>query len=260
MSLTRPEVAAPPALDFFTFYEQRRRHLRQGMHQLFVGPTQSGKTILCRLIARQRNPAVMLGTKPVDPSLDAYVAEGYVRIDHWPPRGSDYRKLGDPDVVRFILWPQMKKREDLKRFRPVYKACLDQIFVEGKWCIIADEGLWLADRKGLGLGGEVGDIAYGSASNKVSLYLCVQRPANIPPVAWTSVADAYIFHMGRTDDVRELASLGVYDPRAVTRVVQGLGMRDGRPNPGRSHEFLYLPCRGGGGEEWAISQVDPSLI
>jgi hypothetical protein len=241
----RLSVEPPPVVEWEPFYTSRWRHSRQGQHQLFVGPTQSGKTLLCRQIARLRNPGVMLGTKPVDDSLDEYVEEGYVRIDHWPPRGSDYRKLSDPDIVRFILWPKIVKREQLRGHRPAFKDCLDSIFIEGRWCIVADEGLWLCAKKGLDLGTEIGDIAYGSASNKVSLYLCVQRPANIPPIAWTSVSDAYIFHMGRTDDVRELASLGIYPPGDVIKVVQSL----------RGHEFLYLPCRGGGGNEWSISQV-----
>jgi hypothetical protein len=196
-------------------------------------------------MADLRNPAVMLGTKAVDPQLDAYVADGWVRIDHWPPRGSDYRRLPDPAVVRFILWPVMKKREDLRRFRPIFRDCMEHIYLEGRWCIVADEGLWLAAQKGLALGTVLSDLAFGSASNKVSLYLCVQRPANVPPITWTSVSDAYIFHMGRTDDVRELASLGVYPPRDAIRAVQSL----------RDHQFLYLPCRGGGGAQWAISQV-----
>jgi hypothetical protein len=256
-TLTRPssQLLTPPEVPWPVFYETQWKVNRQGQHMLFVGPTQSGKTRLCREIARLRQLTVVLGSKPVDESYDEYVAEGYVRIDHWPPRPSDYKKLRGSEV-RFILWPEMKKREDLRRFRPAFLNCMESIFIQGKWCIVADEGLWLSSRKGLNLGDQLSDLAFGSASNKVSLYLCVQRPANVPPITWTSVTAANIFHMGRSDDVRELASLGVYPPRDVIKVVQGLGvLADGEPNPGREHEFLHLPCRGGG-SRWAVSQID----
>jgi len=243
----RAEVEAPPEEDWGVWIARKKREIRQGMHLLFTGPTQSGKTILCRMMARNRSHVVVLGTKPVDPSLDAYVAEGYVRIDHWPPTNEDYRKgakVWAEGDARFILWPKMKKREDLRRFRPVFAKCIEEVFIEGRWCIVCDEGLWLASRDGLNLGRHLSDLAFGSASNKVSLYLCIQRPANVPPVTWTSVSEAEIFHMGRTDDVRELASLGTYPPKAAVVAVQNL----------RGHGFLSLPTRGGA--EWAISQVD----
>jgi hypothetical protein len=212
-------------------------------------------------MARNRDYVVVFGTKPVDPSLDAYVNEGYVRIDHWPPTSADYRKgrqVWGPGEARFIIWPKMKERKDLRRFKGVYAKCLDEIFIEGKWCIVADEALWLASRDGLGLSIPLGDTAYGTASNGVSLYLCVQRQANIPPVAWTSVTEAEIFHMGRTDDVRELASLGTYPPKAAIAAVQGAvgpGMtRDDTINGGRGHRFLSLPTRGGA--TWAMTEVE----
>lgn len=234
----------PPVIPWATWYAQQGREPGQGRHRLFDGPTQSGKTLLCRYMARQRDYVVVLGTKPVDGSLDAYVAEGYTRIDHWPPTSSDMRKGGwDGNEARFILWPKIKKRADLRAFRAVYAKCLDDIFIDGRWCIVADEGLWLSARDGLNLGVALGDIAYGSASNQVSLFLCIQRPAGLPRITWASCADAYIFKTGVTNDLRELASLGTYDPKPVAQAIKRLGR----------YEFLALPCRGG--SEWAVSKV-----
>ena len=255
-----PPLEVPPVVPWLTWYGQKAHQLRQGMHVLFVGPTQSGKTLLCRKIARLRRSVVVLGTKPVDPSLDAYVAEGYVRIDHWPPTPRDFRRGRDiwPDDTdaRFIIWPRMSKREDLRKYRHVYAKCLDEIFIEGRWAIVADEGLWLASPKGLDLGQELSDVAYGTASNLVSLYLCVQRPANVPPVTWTSVSEAEIFHMGRTDDVRELASLGTLPPKAAIEAVRVLGNQQYQASNGLGiHPFLSLPTRGGA--TWAVSEVIP---
>lgn len=214
-------------------------------HILFCGPTRSGKTVLCRHMARIRDYVVVFGTKPVDPQLTAYVDEGYYRIDHWPPTKQDFRKSGwGEGEARFIVWPKITKREELRAYRHVYKDALDQIFIDGGWTVVVDEGLWLSGKSGLALGQELGDLAYGAGSNNVKLYLLVQRQANVSPVAWTSASQAMFFHMGRTDDVRELASLGTYPPRETVAVIQGL----------RGHQFLALPCRAG--EEWVISEVE----
>jgi hypothetical protein len=236
---------APP-LDFVPWPEWYRATAatwKQGQHRLFVGPTQSGKTLLARMHARMRRYVVVLGTKPVDPSLDEYLAEGYERTEVWPPP----RKLLTPDRngdVRLILWPKIKARADLRRHRQQYQRFLDHAFINGRWTIVADEGLWLASRTGLNLGSELGDIAYGSASNGVNLCLLIQRPAGIPRVTWSSVSDAMVFHSGVTNDTRELASLGTIDPKAVTMAIRQL----------QGHDFLALPCRGGA--TWATSRVD----
>lgn len=233
------------------------------MHVLFSGPTQSGKTLLCRLVARFRPAVVVFGTKPVDPSLDAYVNEGYVRIDHWPPTDADYRKgakIWAPGTARFILWPEIKTLADLRRFGYLYAKAMDEIFIEGKWCVVVDEGLWIAAPTGLGLGQQLGDMCYGTASNGVSMYVLVQRPANVPPVVWTSVSEAELFHMGRRDDVRDLASLGTVDPNAAADVVQRLGTRlpGDPPKPWVPHRFLSLPTRGGA--DWSVSEVDLAYV
>ena len=233
----------PPTIPWAQWYAHKAGTLQQGQHQLFVGPTQSGKTLLCRKVARLRSFVVVFGTKVVDPSLDEYVTEGYVRIAHWPPVKRDYKDQPEGQA-RFILWPRMKEREDLRRFKPLFAKCLDEIFIEGHWCVVVDEGLWLASPKGLGLGDELGQTAYGTASNKVSLYILVQRESNVGPITWTSVSDAMVFHMGRVSDVRDIASLGTYPPQDCVKVIQHL----------RGHAFLELPCRGGA--EWSISEVE----
>jgi hypothetical protein len=248
-----PPLEVPEILPWRTWWNKKATEVDQGQHVLFVGPTQSGKTLLCRIMCRRRRPVVVFGTKPVDPSLVAYVKEGYVRIDHWPPTNADYRRgrdVWEDGDVRFILWPDIKKRADLRRFAPVYAAAMDDIFITGHWTFVADEGLWIASPDGLGLGRQLGDMAYGTASNKVSMYLCVQRPSGIPPITWTSVTWAMVFKIGKTDDVRELASLGNYDPKDAIAAVKTLNPKD-REN---SHQFLDLPCRGGA--TWSISEVD----
>ncbi len=241
---TATGVESPPILSWQEWYADKWNTWEQGAHQLFVGPTQSGKTTLCRLTVRIRNYVVVLGTKPVDSSLDAYIDEGYKRIEHWPPRRKDLRPDSHGDV-RLILWPKISAIADLWKHIDTYRACLNHVFVDGKWTLVVDEGIWVAGRDGLNLGKEISAISYASASNKVSMCLLVQRPSGLPSISWSSVSDAMIFHAGVTRDVRELASLGTYDPRDVQKIVQnGLSGR----------QFLDLPCRGG--KKWSISEVE----
>lgn len=260
MNLSPPEarrgIETPPVVPWRDWYAEEYHQLeelmrkpggQEGAHLLFVGPTRSGKTVLCRYLARFRNYVVVLGTKPKDSSLDAYVAEGYYRIDHWPFTRDDLRKgreVWAGGDVRFILWPKIRRREELRAFRATYARCLDDVFVQGNWTVVADEGIWLGSRKGLDLGDHLSDMAYGAASNGVSLYLLLQRPSGVPRIIWASVAEAEIFHGGVTNDVRELASLGTYSPRDVALAIQRL----------RGHEFLSLPTRGRA--EWSISEVE----
>ena len=238
-----PSLPTPPVVPWAEWYAKRARIPGQGRHILFVGPTQSGKTVLARKLAELRSFVVVFGTKARDSSLDAYLADGYRRIESWPPKPKDIR----PDstgAVRLLLWPKIVKREDLRRHRDHYARCLEDAFIEGHWTIVADEGLYLASRKGLNLDQELADVAFGAASNKVSLYLCLQRPSGLSRVTWSSVSDAMVFHLGVTNDIRELASLGVYDPREAAHAIKQL----------QGHAFLDLPCRGGA--EWSISEVD----
>lgn len=248
MTTQQTELVAPPVVGWDQFYALERARNAQGRHKLFVGPTQSGKTVLARLEARLRDYVVVLGTKPVDSSLDAYVKEGYARIDHWPPTRSEIRKQPE-GTTRFLLWPKITKREDLRspRVRDAFLRLFDQAFIEGMWTIVVDEALWVARRSGLGLDEPLADMAYGSASNKVSLYITLQRPSGVSRLIWSNVSEAYIFHSGVRDDVRELASLGIYQPPDVVKVIAGLGTGQGH------HPFLYLPCRAQG--SWAVSEA-----
>lgn len=247
-SRQRPEVA-PPVIPWPTFEADFFARWEQGEHCLFSGPNKSGKTALCRVLARRRRMVCVLGTKPRDSALDAYLQEGYVRIDHWPPNASDWRRNGrrDDDSARFILWPKITTRDDLTKYQPIFAGALDDMYVQGYWTIVADEGLWLSTK--LKLNEQLDGIAFSGRSNDLTLMILVQRPRGIPINCWTNALHAFLWQMGNTDDIRELASLGRNTRRSVQDAVSSLV----------GHQFLYLPCHAAGGT-WAISQVDPRWL
>jgi hypothetical protein len=241
---TRPNrLEVPPDVPWSTWKPRFLRQWKQGDHILDVGPTQSGKSLLAReLVVGGRKFVVVMGTKSKDPTLDAYLDAGFVRIDHWPPVPRDFRDQAE-GMARFILWPKIKSVDDLHRFRPLYEKCLHSIYVDGNWTVVVDETLWFCDKAGLDLGRLLGTMAYGVASNGVSLVFLMQRPAGVPRILWQSCTTALIFHMGVTNDMREMGSLGTVQPKAVVEAIGNL----------RGHEFLDLPCRGGA--RWARTEV-----
>jgi hypothetical protein len=239
----QPELEAPPVEPWPVFHQKFASTWEQGQHCLFVGPAGSGKTVAARTLAWDRRFVVVLGTKMRDSEMDAYIKEGYVRTEIWPPERKAL-KPRDDGSIRVVLWPKIKNRNDLRRFRGVFANCLDSVLVDGGWTVVADEGLWLSDRNGLGLGDHLAAIAYSGRSSGVTLMMVVQRPRGVPVNCWSNASHAFLWHVGNTDDARELASLGVTDRKAVVQAVSGL----------QDHDFLYLPCRAGRG--WAISKVD----
>jgi hypothetical protein len=236
------QLDTPAVVSWPTWYPRFIRSWKQGDHILDVGPTQSGKSLLAQMLVMSRKYVVIFGTKPTDPTLDEYIAAGFVRIDHWPPVPRDYRDQAE-GIYRFILWPKIVEIDDLHKFRPLFAKCLDHIFIDGKWTVVVDETLWFCDRAGLDLGAKLGTMAYGSASNKISFLFLMQRPAGVPRILWQSCTTALIFHMGVTNDIREMASLGTEEPKAVVAAIKKL----------KGHAFLNLPCRGGA--TWSVSEV-----
>ncbi len=223
----------------------------EGIHRLLDGRTRSGKTTLNRILLRMKKTTLVLGTKPADPSLDKYVNEGYLRIDHWPPKARELKQRGPYEQVKLLLWPEIKAYSDLKRYRDLYRHAINDIFVEGAWTLGIDEGLWVCGHKGLDLGDEVSAVAYGGAGNGVSLHLVIQRPSGIPVIIHESCHELYQFRTGNTNDIRELASHAGKSSREFSAAVRGLN--GANPTNERRHQFLYAPMTDDG--TWEISEV-----
>lgn len=255
------ELEQPPRVPwdrFITTQVERNRIAAasgKGFHRVIVGQTQSGKTTLNRILLRMKKTVLMFGTKPKDDSLEDYIrTEGFVRIDHWPPTRKELKQRGPYDQVKLLLWPKITAYADLKKWKTLYRRAIEDITVEPYWTASIDEGNYFCSSKFLGLGDEVSAIAFGGASNGSSEHLLLQRPRGIDPITYGSGHDLFLFPIGNTNDIRELASYSKQTAREVAAAVKSLN----RGNPDRGHEFLYLPFVGGA--SWAISEVPSNWV
>ena len=229
--------------------------IKNGVHKLYVGQSDSGKTTLQRIQSRMNRVTLVFGTKPGrDTSLEKYVTEeAFTRIESWPPKKSDLAPRGARGQVKLLLWPKITEYRQLRGLASMYRQALQSVMIEGgNWHLVIDEGLWFTSKNGLNLGQEISEIAYGGRSNGLSLSIGLQRPSGVPVITYSQCSMMYVFKLGNENDLRSIASYSQYPTRDVIDTVRGLN----RGNPTKGHQFLFMPTSGGA--EWKVSEVPGS--
>lgn len=191
---------------------RRRFAWAPGEHVTIIGQTGSGKSELARRLVRDRRFAVVLGTKPVDSTLEGFKRDGFRRIGRWPPASN---------INQVLLWPRIRTVEDLDRQRDVMRHALESIFVEGAWTVYVDELPYFVGR--LQLSDMLELYWLQGRSLSVSLVVATQRPANVPLLAFSQATHIFL---ARTTDDRDLARLreigGVEDRAGLAATVRRL--------------------------------------
>lgn len=218
---------------------------RQGEHLTVVGPTDSGKTVLLRELAKIRarrkaedgNPSrvTYLATKPKSRSVEAL---GWPIAKRWPPGYGQWHVVVWP---RFPGDPENAARRQAAVFRPLLKT----IYAEGGQTVVIDELADFYERQpdGMGLAPIITQYETKGRELDLSLFGALQRPRHAPRVVWSEPKWFGVFRIEDYDDVR--------------RVREIAGGRDGFEelmDQLDDHEFIFVRRRGGR-RDYFVSKV-----
>jgi hypothetical protein len=201
----------------------------QGDHIIIAAPTKCGKTTLAQRLASKRSHTVVFLCKHRDDTIKAEYS-GWTRYYDWPKHVPAYDD-------RILLWPKPETTiaDTRAKQRAIFGKALDAINVQGRRCVIIDEGLYTCDPQGLGLGNQIGTMFYFGRSNYISMGILAQRPAWLPKIIYSSASHAWVSRTTDNDDIKRLADFGGIDSKET-----GVHLK----NLKRRQDFLYLNPQG----------------
>lgn len=240
----------------------------QGEHISLIGPTGYGKTTLVKHLVlgkppignirpkpshwfwRERNfiglskpqkepegpkPfVVVLATKPKDETLEHFKGRGFVVMRRWneTPEGyppEDFRPGIYPMYTHRILWPRAVGLGKQQQQRNTILPAIEQIFSEGGWVLLIDEGLYITDRELLNLHKEYRDFLLRARSLGNTVVTLMQRPAWIPREAYSQVRHLFMWRASDESDLDKLQGIGGLSGKRVRAIAANLKL----------HEVLY---------------------
>lgn len=177
----------------------------QGQHVAVIAETGGGKSTLVRHLINKRDYSVVLGTKPKDKTYDRYLATGVKRITQWPPP-KPFFPWDTPTIPeQYLLWPKMRKIEDVRKIGPLFKKALENIFFDGSWTVVLDDLYYLAMR--LKLADIIAEINFQVRALGISQVACMQRPRWVPRATWGQSSHAFLQALSDPDDLSEMRGL-----------------------------------------------------
>lgn len=199
---------------------------RQSEHVALIGPNGQGKTTLLIAILPRRTYVSVLVTKPRDETIDRLVASGYDRYEEWLDI--------DPDKSpRRVIWPDATRIGAQEKQAKVFRHAMDEMFVDGRWCTVIDEGQYFARR--LKLGDAMMDYWTQARSNKISFVVGTQRPAWVPVEMYGESTHVFIWRTVEREALRRVSDLGAANVDVAKAVIQNL----------EPHQCLYVNTRTG---------------
>jgi hypothetical protein len=213
-----------PRLSWAEFFP--RFEWAQSQHVGLIGPNGQGKTTLLTAILPRRQYVAVLVTKPRDESIDRLIASGYDRYEEWLDV--------DPDKSpRRVIWPDAKRLGAQENQTRVFRKALEQMFVDGGWCSVIDEGFYFAKR--LKLSDAMMDYWTQGRSNKLSFVVGTQRPAWVPVEMYGESTHLFIWRTVEREALRRVSDLGAANAEVAKLVIQNL----------EPHQCLYVNTRTG---------------
>ena len=167
-----------------------------GQHVVVIGAAGSGKTTFEHLLLLPRQWVLALDPKGHDSSLSAY--PGYERTSRWPLPREMRQRLRDEEPLHVIVGNAGRTEKQWAANSQLMRRVVRDVFVQGRWTLLADEGIILAHRQFVDAGENLDRLFIAARDRKLSLVYGVQHtslgrtgPAALPAFSqstWVAVA------------------------------------------------------------------------
>lgn len=244
--MANPAPLTPDRLSWRELEELFYREHRQGEHLTVVGPTDSGKTVLLRELAKIRarrraedgNPSrvTYLATKPRSKSVSEL---DWPIVKRWPPTYGQWH---------VVVWPRSSDPEHAARQQAaIFRPLLKTIYVEGGQTVVCDELLDFTEPLPDGMGLKPIIVQYETKGRELdlSLFAATQRPRNVPRVVWSEPKWFGVFRIEDYDDLRRVREIGGSRDDQFDQLVHGLN----------DYEFAFVHRRGAR-RDYFVSKVE----
>lgn len=210
----------------FDVFMRRELQWNQGEHFALIGPTGQGKTTMQIALLPVHPYVTVFATKPKDPTMDALIRTGYMRIPYW-------RKLQPDTVPRRVLWPDASELNSTETQREVFSDALERIYREGGWTVAVDE-LWYFTAV-LGLDHAIRVFLLQGRSLGISLLSATQRPARVPVEVYDQSTHLMFWRDNDRRNLDRISEINARDAALVRTIVQSLDR----------YQVLYINTRTG---------------
>jgi len=200
---------------------------KQSEHVALIGPNGSGKTNCLISILPERDYIVMLATKPRDRTLDELIDHNEFDLYY------DWHDIPCDRSPRRIIWPDATDLDADRVQQEVFTRTLRAVYNEGNWCLVIDEGYFVATD--LKLGPRMRKFWTQARSLDVSFVVGTQRPSWVPKEMYSESTHIFLWSMVEKDDVSRVSALGRANVDLVRAIIPTL----------EPHQFLYVNTRTG---------------
>ena len=234
-------VTRPPRVSWASLRSKLAAEWQPGEHVTVVGPTGSGKTHIAVSLAELCRYVLVLAAKRQDPLVSDLAKHGYLvtrSLDDVKWTQSQEGRPVEPVHPKVVYWPpspeKLKPKELAALHGQSFGNALDWADKSGRWCLIVDETMYLAEH--LRLMKELDHLWFQGRTQKVSVIACAQRPSRVPRLAFSSASYLFLAQTNDQGDLERLREIAAGFPKGM--IDEAVGSLDFD-----AHEFLFVSVR-----------------